>query len=138
MHFHTLFNLRLFQHLSNFLFLIKCNKHFPEGNGTIAYKVEVRGKKIFILGSFNSDKKETYPTDIDLLVLPYQGRSNLVDLALEVVERIMPKKILLSHFDNAFPPISKAVDTKPFTEIMCGKYPKIQVIKPNVRESIVL
>ena len=72
-----------------------------------------------------------YPIGADLLILPLQGRSDIADYALSFVDRLMPKMILLDHFDDAFPPISSAVDTAPFVALMAKRHPHIPVISPK-------
>ena len=55
-----------------------------------------------------------YPTGADLLILPFQGRSDLENYALDIVSRLRPRRILLDHYDDAFPPISDEIPTKDF------------------------
>ena len=65
------------------------------------------------------------------MILPYSGNHDLVAEADRVVERLRPKRILLSHFDDAFPPMSRSVDTRPFYQMMQQKWPEIAVAKPK-------
>ncbi|MCD8120555.1 MAG: MBL fold metallo-hydrolase [Lachnospiraceae bacterium] len=70
--------------------------------------------RIQIMGSMNLDPNVTYPTGADVLVLPLQGRSDQDEYAVQFVERLRPKLVLLDHYDDAFPPISKDVDVSGF------------------------
>ena len=74
-----------------------------------------------------------YPVDVDLLILPYQGTSNLICQASEIVARVQPKTIFLDHFDNAFPPLSQHIDTEPFEEHMKKTFPQINIICPKAK-----
>ncbi len=74
----------------------------------------------------------------DLLTLPYQGNYDLLKAADEVLEKIQPKKVMLTHFDNAFPPVSRDVDTRSLKNMMDEKYPQIQVVKPKAGRGIEL
>jgi hypothetical protein len=47
------------------------------------------------------------------------------------IDRLQPKKVLLDHFDDAFPPISSNVKTGLFVSLMRQKYPGIPVICPQ-------
>ena len=76
------------------------------------------------------DPDTLYPEDIDLLVLPYQGTSLPVSTALSILERLHPRAVLLDHFDDAFPPITRTVDTRPLKKALEKKYPNIKVVKP--------
>ena len=72
----------------------------------------------------------------DLLILPYQGSCELEREAERFIERLRPKKILLTHFDNAFPPLSRSVDTRPLKRMMDEKYPEIAVVKPTYGKKV--
>lgn len=77
---------------------------FPEKGETAAYQIEAEGKRILLLGSMELDPDTVYPENADLLILPYQGKENMAEAAMEIVERLKPARILLDHFDDAFPP----------------------------------
>ena len=103
---------------------------YPEGEETVAFEILCEGKRILVLGSMGLDPDTLYPEDIDLLVLPYQGTSLPVSTALSILERLHPRAVLLDHFDDAFPPITRAVDTRPLKKALEKKYPNIKVVKP--------
>ena len=84
-----------------------------------------------MLGSLNLDEDTEYPKGVDLLILPLQGRSDVSKFAMHVIDRLQPKKVLLDHFDNSFPPISSYVDTEHFASLMNSKYPSVPVISPQ-------
>jgi hypothetical protein len=86
------------------------------------------------MGSLNLDDDTAYPIGVDLLILPLQGRSGISKYAMSFVEQLQPKKILLDHFDDTFPPISSAVNTKPFISLMFQKHSDIPVICPQASE----
>ena len=134
----TLFSVRLLRYLRNALFLAWAHVRFPERRDTLAYCLEAEGKRILILGSLALDAQTEYPKNVDLLVLPFQGKSEPCAAACAVVERLMPKRILLDHFDDAFPPISSEVDTRRFCREMAARFPHIQVAKPKAGKTITL
>lgn len=98
-----------------------CMATFPEHGETQLFEVECCGRRIQIMGSLGLDSDTDYPTGADVLVLPFQGRSDLCRYALKIVERLSPKEVLLSHYDNAFPPLSKEVDTEEIIKILKDK-----------------
>ena len=67
--------------------------------------------------------------DLSLIHI-YQGSACLESAALDVTARLLPKRILLDHFDDAFPPVSESVDTRGFKKLMDREYPQIRVVKP--------
>ena len=73
---------------------------------------------------------------MDILILPYQGNNDLPARAKEVLARIRPKSVLLSHFDNAFPPMSRDVNLRPLKRMMDETYPGIRVVKPEAGKTI--
>lgn len=108
----------------------------PEKGETFAYCIEASGKRALLLGSCGLDDTTEYPPDIDALILAYQGNSRIAQLGMRVVERLQPKKVILDHFDDAFPPISGHVNTDEFVECMRIRNPDISVIVPKFRETI--
>lgn len=99
-----------------------------------AYHVTLDGKEILHLGSMDIDPETRYPENVDLLMLPYQGCSDLLKQAMKIIKRIKPRSILLHHFDDSFPPISRNVDTSGFINIMKNEYPAIPVYSPRYNE----
>lgn len=73
--------------------------------------IEAEGKKVALLGSAGLDKHTFYPIDADLLVFPYQGRSDMAKYSLPLIARLQPKRVLLDHYDDAFPPFTSTVKT---------------------------
>ncbi|MDD6302534.1 MAG: MBL fold metallo-hydrolase [Bacillales bacterium] len=124
---------RLIRYCYNLKRYLIGNKLFKEENETIAFLIEYDNKKIMVFGSLGYDKNIVYPSEVDLLVLPYQGRHDLITPALDLIEKIKPKKILLDHFDNTFPPLSKTKNTSKIQNLLKGK---IEVIKINQGEYI--
>jgi L-ascorbate metabolism protein UlaG (beta-lactamase superfamily) len=124
----TFFNPRVLAYRRNLGYMLKENRICVEAGETVVYDIVVANKRILLLGSLNLDDDTEYPTGADLLILPFQGRSDLTKYAMPFIDRLQPKKILLDHFDDAFPPISSNVKTGPFIALMRRKYPGVQVI----------
>jgi L-ascorbate metabolism protein UlaG (beta-lactamase superfamily) len=127
----TILNPRIFTYWANFSWIAKENKNYDEAGETVIYDIMVFNKRILLMGSLNLDENIEYPKGVDLLILPFQGRSDLSTYAIPFIQRLEPKKVLLDHFDDSFPPISSSVDTRPFIKLMREKYPAIPVICLN-------
>lgn len=136
--FQKLFSRRFLQYFRNALALAYLNPKFPEGGQTLMYEVHAEGKRVQVMGSLGLQEDQEYPQGADLLILPFQGSEFLEAAALEVVERLQPKRILLDHFDDAFPPVSEHVDTRRFKKLMDEEYPQIKVVKPTAGKTVVL
>lgn len=133
--FKTIFCKDIFKYFKNLLFIVKNNFKCREKNETIAYHIIINNKSFFVLGSMNLDKNTKYPKNVNYLVLAYQGRSDLDKKVNCIVERIKPKNIILSHFDNSFPPISKDVNITNLENVINKN---INIIIPKYDEEIVL
>lgn len=135
---HTLCNPRILRYFPNFLSLLFHHHTYAEGNETLTYLIEANGKRILVLGSLALHETTEYPKYVDMLILPYQGSSDLVSAALSIIARIEPRTVLLDHFDDAFPPISRHIDTKPLRKILKERYPGLPVVKPTAGKAITL
>ena len=126
----TFFSPRVLFNWCNFRYMLRENRSCSEAGETVIYDIRVLEERILLLGSLNLDENTEYPKNADLLILPLQGRSDICTYAMGVVEHLQPKKVLLDHFDNSFPPISSSVNTKQFVLLMKDQYPDISVICP--------
>ena len=74
--------------------------------------------------------------DADVLLMPYQGSSDLVSHARPVLETLRPRRVVLTHFDDAFPPLSSSVDTAGIFEMAAREFPGMPVVKPVAGQPI--
>jgi len=124
----TFFSTRVLRYWRNFRYMLKENKSCAEAGETVIYEIRVRDERILLLGSLNLDEDTEYPKSADLLILPLQGRSDVSKYAMHIIDLLQPKKVLLDHFDDSFPPISSSVNTGQFVSLMKQKYPDVPVI----------
>ncbi|MBQ2061475.1 MAG: MBL fold metallo-hydrolase [Oscillospiraceae bacterium] len=110
----TLGSPRSLTHLTRLAKLLRLNREYDEAGEILFYEVTDGKTRLQIMGSLGLDDATEYPTGADWLILPYQGRSDLADYALPLVERLSPRAVLLDHYDDAFPPMSSAIDTATF------------------------
>ena len=89
-----------------------------EKKESLCYFIEAYGKRIIILGSLALAENVEYPTGADIALLPYQGSDDLYRIAVGICKRLRPKAVLLTHFDDTFPPFSSEIDTSGFEERM--------------------
>ena len=122
---------RLVRYARNLPSLVWANRSFKEAGEIVAYRIRAEEREILLLGSLALDRDEVYPEGVDILILPWQGNNDLVACAREVLGRIRPKSILLSHFDNAFPPLSRHMDLKPLRTLLDEEFPEIRAVLPT-------
>ncbi len=118
----TVFSKRSLRRFGRLLRLLYLNSVYPEKRETLCYVVGSEEKNVMILGSLGLDPEVEYPQGADLLILPYQGKNDPEKAALAIVERIMPKMIVLDHFDDSFPPMTSEIPTENFIKIVEERY----------------
>ena len=87
-----------------------------ENDETVFYKIEADEKNICLMGSMNLRDEIHYPVDADLLILPYNGWEDNFPPAVRIIERLKPKRVLLDHYDDTFPPLTMPLDLEPILE----------------------
>ncbi len=105
----------------------------PENHEIVMYKIENGGKSILLSGSFGTVDGVDYPKDSDLFILANGGNLKIPELTMPFIESTHPKKVLVDHFDDAFPPLTKRVEVEKFRDIMSEKHPEIGFIIPQER-----
>ena len=128
----TTFNINTIKYFKRALYLGYNHIKNPLKNEIVAYEIKYDKISIFSLGSMNLDKNTIYPKGVDYLILAYQGRSDLDEKIKDILEILKPKKIILTHFDNSFPPISKDVNLeniKKLNNVIIPEYEKIIKLK---------
>ncbi|MGN0465025.1 MAG: MBL fold metallo-hydrolase [Lachnospiraceae bacterium] len=112
------------------------HKKFPLGEDVFAYKIKTEEKNILVFGSAGVSENMSLLEPIDILIWPYQGREDMAEYSLEMIQKINPRTVILSHFDDAFPPVTVAMDTKRFVDLMRKLRPDIKVIIPKYGKSM--
>ena len=118
--------------------LLKMHHKYLMCGDIIAFEVNAVDKTILIFGSAGFDNKMKIPKKVDVLVWPFQGRTNMTKYSLPIIEKIKPKTVILDHFDDAFPPVTTHINTEKFINVMKKKHPEIKVIVPKYKEKIEL
>lgn len=104
--------------------------HIDLRRDVLAYEVIEGEKSVFLLGSANCRPDVAYPGRMDLLVYPYQGRSDMLSYSMRLLSRFSPRRVMLDHFDDAFPPISARMDCAPFVRAATQVHPGVEVFSP--------
>ncbi len=112
------------------------NRFMPEGHEIVAYEIEAHGKRIFLTGSFREYPEEVYPENVDLFVLAHGGSVFAAEKTKDFIARYHPKSILVTHFDNAFPPLTRNVSVKRLQREVKKNHPDIGFIVPEACQTI--
>ena len=102
----------------------------PEKDESLLYEIEADGKRVFLLGSLNLREEIEYPTGCDLLILPYNGWEDNLPPAQSVIQRLKPKRVVLDHYDDTFPPLTMPLDLDPIIEWGGGTIEPLQLRTP--------
>ncbi len=102
--------------LTNLPIIYRLNRKFPENGETLFFNLKHQGKTISILGSLCLDPAINYPTNSDLLIMPYSGKRNNFIWAKAIMDELNPKQAMLYHFDVTYPPLFMPVDLQPFID----------------------
>lgn len=70
----TFINPQILLNFRTFCSFMRVHKKFDMGQ-MLAYQIEAGGKTIFHFGSLNLSMNEEYPQGVDLMTIPFQGRS---------------------------------------------------------------
>ncbi len=115
-------------------------KDYPKGQ-VLSWRFSVEKKIIHFFGSAGSPAEEmerlaSHPTDV--LLVPLQGHSDICNIALEYVHVMQPKIVIPHHHDDFFPPVSSAVDIKPFVEGVKRECPNTEVKVLELNETVLI
>lgn len=132
----AIFNRYVWHHRKGVIRKIRKFTSCREMKESVCYLVEVYGKQIIVLGSLAIAEGVTYPLNTDLVTFPYQGAMKVLDFAKDLYEKLKPKTVLLTHYDDTFPPFSKDTDTSEFEDYL--KELGVPYLKPVQGSSIEL
>ena len=72
---------------------------------------------------------------VNVLLLPYQGNSDILSFAMRIVSALKPETVIPQHFDNFFPPISQFVDPESLREKLAVHRPAVRFRRLEIGES---
>ncbi len=96
----------------------------------LALEFSAEGKKIMVLGSAGIEETTEYPDGADLLVFPFQGRVRMHRYMIPFLKEFAPKAVMIDHFDDAFPPFTRAVKPQKFLATLKKELPSARAIVP--------
>ncbi len=111
-----------------------CHFMYPEHGETLLYEIQAENKLIQIMGSADLDDNTEYTKGADLLILPHQGRMDIDEHNRKIVMKLQPKRVLLSHYDDAFPPYSQQIPVDSFCQEISKTIPTDKLIEGELVE----
>jgi len=116
------------------------SSNYPMGQ-VLSWRFTVDGYSIHHFGSAGfmpGELERLAANPPDLLLVALQGHTHICDIALEYVLIIKPRLVIPHHQDDFYPPISTAVDIRPFVMKVCESCPGTEVRVLAMNETIVL
>ena len=121
----------------NLPFLHWAKRTFPESSDPLALCIEAEDRQILVLNDLRLPASfAQWPAEPDLLVMPCQVQGDLAGMAREILEHTEPEHILLTHFDDTCPPVSKHMDLSPLAKMLREEHPDIHVVKPKAGKAL--
>lgn len=117
----VIFSKRVFRNRKGVIRKILTFTSCREKKESLCYLIEVYGKRILVLGSLALAEGVDYPSGVDLVLFPFQGPEQIYDNACDIYNKLSPKALLLTHYDDTFPPFSSEFDTAEFEEYLKGR-----------------
>ena len=101
----------------------------------------IEDKVLHHFGSAGSTPDElerlgSQPTDI--LLVPLQGHTHIIQIALNYVKAFQPNVVIPHHQDSFFPPISTMVNLQPFVEGVKEIAPETEVRVLEINQTVTL
>ena len=125
------------RHLGRALGLARLNRRFSidPNRDVLAFEVASSDTSALVFGSAALAAGVAYP-QADVLVYPYQGRSDMAAYSLPLLRALGIPRVVLSHFDDAFPPVSHGMDTDELVCLARRELPEVEIIRPRFDETI--
>ena len=132
---------RSFSSLSNFWDALRIgltHLAWPDGGENVIFEIQAQGKRIVVVSTLGFLEDSLPQQGADILVVPFNGRSDPTDEAMKLVQAMQPRAVLLSHHDNAFPPITTDLSREigNFLNQMREKHPAVNVVVPAFNETM--
>lgn len=126
------FSPRTYLHLGSCLRLLGMTRKYRITEKDIfALELSCEGKRVMILGSAGMEENVVYPEGADLLVFPYQGRAQMHRYMIPFLHVFRPKAVMIDHFDDAFPPLTRTTDTRKFEPTLKRVLPEARALVPE-------
>jgi L-ascorbate metabolism protein UlaG (beta-lactamase superfamily) len=82
-------------------------------------------------GWYRAEMTRLHP---EVALLPMQGHTRIYDRVTCAAEWLAPRRVIIHHHDDCCPPLTEAIDTAPFVELMRRQLPDVDVVVPVLGE----
>ncbi len=114
-----------------FLKIARLAMEYPLGS-TSDFFFDFQGYRVLFSGSGGGEWTRLASLKPDCFLLPFAGRSDLIDYYLRGLRIIMPNTVVLHHFDTFFPSFCVEYPVEEFKRTVERELPGIRVIIPEM------
>jgi L-ascorbate metabolism protein UlaG (beta-lactamase superfamily) len=102
------------------------------------FLMDFEGYRVLFSGSGGGNWDQLARLKPHCFLLPFAGRSDLIDYYLRALGRLRPETVVLHHFDPFFPSLCVDYPVEAFRERLARSLPGIRVIVPEPLEAFLL
>jgi L-ascorbate metabolism protein UlaG (beta-lactamase superfamily) len=114
--------------------LLRQTRGMPSGP-VLIWNMTIGGVTLVHLGSLGltpSAAREAGVSGPDILFPPLQGHTDICRLAADLTAAVRPRAVVPLHQDDFFPPVSQAVDVRPFKLLVAARVPDCAFYEPTI------
>ncbi|MCC6751134.1 MAG: MBL fold metallo-hydrolase [Deltaproteobacteria bacterium] len=113
--------------------LLRRAEAYPEGSSS-ELLLDFDGYRILFSGSGGGDYRALAKLAPDCFLLPFAGRTDVVDYYLRALKLLRPRTVVLHHFDDFFPSFVVDYPVQAFCTRAARELPEMQLVVPEPEE----
>lgn len=106
---------------------------YPLGSNS-DFLMDFDGYRVLFSGSGGGDWGMLARLRPDCFLMPFAGRSDLVDYYLRALKILRPTTVVLHHFDTFYPAFCVEYPVREFSDKACRELPGLRVIVPEMEK----
>ncbi|TNF24009.1 MAG: MBL fold metallo-hydrolase [Deltaproteobacteria bacterium] len=110
--------------------LLRLVRRYPIGSNS-DFLLELGDERVLHSGSGGGDWEALARLAPTTFLLPFAGRSDVIDHYLAALRILRPRAVVLHHFDDFFPAFSEPYPVAAFAERMAAELPEIRLTVPE-------
>lgn len=114
--------------------MVTWNHQMPLKEEIMMYEIDNGEKRVMLSGSFGWFEDVQYPENTDMFVLAHGGSTRVPKLVSPFIAQTRPKRVLMDHWDDAFPPLTKRVNVEKSCRILGDEYKDIEFVIPEIQK----
>ena len=105
-------------------------RRFPMGSNS-DFLLELGAERVLFSGSGGGGWEARAALAPTTFLLPFAGRTDIVNYALAGLRVVRPRRVVLHHFDDFFPPFSRPYPVAEFSARVRAELPEVELVVPE-------